>query len=128
MQVFVAHRRKVRLFGPPRFEIAVAIHFSKSEMEVIVKNDLGRLIVLERMPSIFTDLDGVWCEKDNNIYLGNLLSGVHIETLSSQVRAKEFERQLLFALEPIRSLFDRYAIQASYVDPASRSGLTRSPS
>jgi hypothetical protein len=108
VRIFVAHRKKFRLFGPPRFEVVICVHFSEIEEEIIATHDLQRLVLLERMPTIFRDLDGDWTERDNNIYLDKFLTGMHVEPVASLSRAKVFQHELLLALEYVKVHFNGF--------------------
>ena len=108
VRVYFANQRKYRLFGPQRFEVVIGIHFSEIEEELIVTHNLQRFVVVERMPTIFRDLYGEWCERDNNIYLGKFLTDTHVEPVASLPRAKLFERQFLSALQPVKSYFNHW--------------------
>jgi hypothetical protein len=107
VRVYFTNQRKYRLFGPQRFEVVIGIHFSEVEEELIVTYSLQRFVVIERMPTIFRDLNGEWRERDNNIYLGKFLTDTHVEPVSSLPRAKLFESQFLSALQPVKSHFSQ---------------------
>jgi len=108
VRVHFTNQRKYRLFGPQRFEVVVGIRFSEIEAQLIVTRELQRFVVVERMPTIFKDLYGEWCETDNNIYLGKFLTDTHIEPVASLRRARLFERQFLSALQPVKSHFSQW--------------------
>jgi hypothetical protein len=113
VRIFVAHRKKFRLFGP-RFEVVIRVHFSEIEEEIIATHDLQRRVVLERMPTIFKDLDGEWTERDNNIYLDKFLLGIHVESVASLSRAEVFQHELVLALEYVKVHFNRIITLDSY--------------
>ena len=108
MRVFIAHQQKRRLFGPLRFEVVIGITLSEIEEEIIAAYDLHRFVLVERMPTIFKNDDGEWCESDNNIYLGKFLTDTHIETVASLARATTFERDFRFAPEPVTHYFSHF--------------------
>jgi len=106
MEVFLAYKKKYRLFRAQRLDVEIRIHFSEIEEAIIATHNLQCFVVVERMPTIFRNLDGEWCQRDNNVYLGKFLTDTHIETVASPHRAKVFERQFLLALKPVRSYFN----------------------
>jgi hypothetical protein len=108
VRVHFTNQRKYWLFGPQRFEVVIGISFSEIEEEFIVTHELQRFVVVERMPTIFRDLYGEWCETDNNVYLGKFLTDTHVEPVVSLRRAKLFERQFLSALQPVKSHFSQW--------------------
>jgi hypothetical protein len=113
MRVQFNHREKFRLLGPNQIEVLVSIEFSNSEKETIANFDLKDLIIIERMPTIFKDFSDQWREIDNNLYLGKFLRDAHAEPVASMAHARAFQRQMLLALEYVKSCLNHGTIAAS---------------
>jgi hypothetical protein len=110
MRVQFSRREKFRLLGPNQVEVIVSVWFSEAERSCIAARHLERLVVIDRMPTIFKDFSDEWHEIDNNIYLGTFLRSAHAEPVTSTSHAKAFEHEMLLALERAAIYFNRDAI------------------
>jgi hypothetical protein len=110
MRVEFSRRQRFRLLGPNQLEVMVSICFSEAEKSCIATLHLERLVVIDRMPTIFKDFSDEWREIDNNIYLGKLLNSAHAEPVSSPNHAEAFEHEMRVAPERASIHFSRDAI------------------
>ena len=124
MQIHFDLRQKFRLLGPNQLEVVVSVNFSKPEKAIIAKYDLEHLVIVERTPTIFKDFNNESCEIDNNIYLGKFLRDSHAESVTSANHAKAFEREMLLALEHVKSYFSHNTTRYPYHGKAYPNGST----
>jgi hypothetical protein len=110
MRVEFSRRQKFRFFGPNQLEVIVSVWLSEAEKSCIATRHLERLVVIDRMPTIFKEFCDEWREIDNNIYLGKLLNCEHIEPVTSPSHAESFEQEILAALERASIHFNRDVI------------------
>jgi hypothetical protein len=87
------HREKVRLSGPNQLEVVVSIQCFEFEAAIIASYGLKHFIIIERMPDPFKDFSDEWRKIDNNIYLGEFLSGAHSEPVISPAQVQVFKRR-----------------------------------
>jgi hypothetical protein len=110
MRVEFSRRQKFRLLGPNQLEVIVSVCFSEAEKSCIATRHLERLVVIDRMPTIFKDFCDEWREIDNNIYLGKFLNSQHTEPVTSSSHVEGFEQEMLAALEHATIQFNRDVI------------------
>ena len=110
MRVYFDHREKSRLFGANQLEVIVSVMFTELEQTIINQYGLHRLVVFERSPSIYRDLNGSRRETDHNIYLGQLVKHAHVEPVASPTHAEAFEHEVLARLDSLKSYLNVSAI------------------
>jgi hypothetical protein len=113
VRVKFIHREKFRFLGPNQMEVVVSIYPSGVEQAIIAEYKLDDLIIIERMPTIFKDLNDEWREIDKNIYLRDLLRGLHAEPVTSLTHAKAFEREIIIAIDHVQSYFNQGTARVS---------------
>jgi hypothetical protein len=58
VRIVVAHLKRFGLFGPDRFEVVICVHFLEIEEGIIATHGLQRVVVIERMPTVFKASNG----------------------------------------------------------------------